>query len=180
MSDTTAAPRPSLAERLRHNADGILEQIARDYAVSIFEVVRALPEEHRAIVAGDRFEPILQALTHWGEVLFIVHTKSSVGKGKGGERVSASSGTILSYAAKVRARVAGNRPAGGGLRGTAVVAFGVTPSGGVAYVSVARSSGNCQIDQLVVAAVRGAGPFPAPPAGAAPGQLRFSIPFHFQ
>jgi periplasmic protein TonB len=109
-----------------------------------------------------------------------VVSKSAAGKGKGGERASASSGSILSYAAHVRARVAGNKPSGGGLRGTAVVSFGVTPSGGLAYASVGRSSGSSQLDQLAVAAVRGAAPFPTPPAGAAPGQLRFSIPFHFQ
>ena len=109
-----------------------------------------------------------------------VTSKSSAGKGKGGERVAASSGSILSYAAHVRARVAGNRPSGGGLRGTAVVSFGVTPSGGLAYASVARSSGSSQLDQLAVSAVRGAAPFPTPPAGATSAQLRFSIPFHFQ
>ena len=78
MSDAGAAARPPLAERLRQNADGILEQIARDYGVSTFEVVRALPDEHRTIVPGSRFEDILRALTDWGEVLFIVHTPDIV------------------------------------------------------------------------------------------------------
>ena len=93
-----------------------------------------------------------------------VTSKSSAGKGKGGERASASSGSMLSYAAHVRARVAGNKPSGGGLRGTAVVSFGVTTSGGLAYASVARSSGSSTLDQLAVAAVRGSAPFPTPPA----------------
>ncbi len=78
MSDAATAARPPLAERLKQSADGILEQIARDYAVSTFEVVRALPDEHRAIVPGSKFEEILQALTEWGEVLFIVHTPDIV------------------------------------------------------------------------------------------------------
>ena len=56
----------------------MLEQIAREYGVSTFEVVRALPAEHRTIVAGARFEEIMQALTAWGEVLFIVHTPDIV------------------------------------------------------------------------------------------------------
>ena len=72
MSDSAAASRPPLAERLQANADGILELIARDYGVSTFEVVRALPEEHRAILPGAKFEEVLQTLTEWGEVLFIV------------------------------------------------------------------------------------------------------------
>jgi hypothetical protein len=78
MSDTAVAARPPLAERLKQSADGILEQIARDYAVSTFDVVQALPAEHRAILPGSKFEQILQALTEWGEVLFIVHTPDIV------------------------------------------------------------------------------------------------------
>jgi heme iron utilization protein len=78
MAATEAATRPPLAERLAQSADGILEQIARDYAVSTFEVVQALPAEHRTIVPGSRLEGILKAMTDWGEVLFIVHTPDIV------------------------------------------------------------------------------------------------------
>ena len=78
MSNSAAASRPPLAERLQANPDGILELIARDYGVSTFEVVRALPEEHRAILPGAKFEEVLQTLTEWGEVLFFVHTPDIV------------------------------------------------------------------------------------------------------
>ena len=77
MNDTIAE-RPALAERLRQNPDEILEQIARDYGVSTFDVVRALPEEHRAILPGSMLAQVLNALTGWGEVLFIVHTPDIV------------------------------------------------------------------------------------------------------
>lgn len=109
-----------------------------------------------------------------------ITSKASAGKGTGGDRASASTGSVLAYAAHVRARVAGNKPSGGGSQGTAVVSFRVTTAGGLASVSVARSSGSAALDQLAIAAVRGAAPFPAPPAGATPGQLFFTIPFHFQ
>ena len=62
LTSETAA-RPSLRERLAKNADGILEQIARDYGVSTFEAVEESPEAHRAIVSGGEFERILSALT---------------------------------------------------------------------------------------------------------------------
>jgi putative heme utilization carrier protein HutX len=80
MNQSTAAAdaRPSLAERLAQNSDGILEQIAREYGVSTFEVVRQLPAEHRTIIAGDQFEAIFNNLTEWREVLFIVHTPDIV------------------------------------------------------------------------------------------------------
>jgi putative heme utilization carrier protein HutX len=78
MDDGTATARLPLAERLAKSADGILEQIAREYGVSTFDVVHALPAEHRCIVPGARFEEILQAVTQWGEVLLIVHTPDIV------------------------------------------------------------------------------------------------------
>ena len=77
-SNVVELKKPPLAERLAQNADGILEQIARDYAVSTFEVVRALPAEHRSIVPGSLFETVFAELTSWGEVLFIVHTPDIV------------------------------------------------------------------------------------------------------
>jgi len=78
MSDISTAERPPLRERLAGNADGILEQIARDYGTSTFAVVEALPAAHRTIVKGDAFEKILAALTTWGAVVFIVHTPDIV------------------------------------------------------------------------------------------------------
>ncbi|HML41462.1 MAG TPA: heme utilization cystosolic carrier protein HutX [Hyphomicrobium zavarzinii] len=67
-----------LQQRLATNPDGILEDIARTYCVSTLDVVRALPEAHRTIVAGDRFETIFEAVTGWGSILFIVHTPDLV------------------------------------------------------------------------------------------------------
>jgi putative heme utilization carrier protein HutX len=78
MADSTVAARPPLAERLAQSADGILEQIAREYAVSTFDVVQALPVEHRSVVSGARFQDIMGELTTWGEILFIVHTPDIV------------------------------------------------------------------------------------------------------
>ncbi len=78
MTEVNTTARPPLAERLNQSADGILEQIARDYSVSTFEVVQALPAEHRTIAPGSKLEEILRALTDWGEVLFIVHTPDIV------------------------------------------------------------------------------------------------------
>lgn len=98
-------------------------------------------------------------------------------KGSEGGKVSASRGSAVNYAATVRARVASRRPSGAGRRGTVVVSFGVTTSGGLAYASVSRSSGNAGLDQSVLSAVRSAGPFPPPPPGAG---RQFSIPFHFR
>lgn len=108
-----------------------------------------------------------------------VVTRGTADRAAAGGRVSASAGSIAGYAARVRARVAANKPSARG-RGTAVVSFRVTNGGGLVYARLARSSGVAAIDQAAVSAVRRSAPFPSPPAGASAGQLAFTIPFHFR
>ena len=73
-----AQPVDALKERLAKNADGILEQIAREHGVSTFAVLDALSPEHRDIVPGDLLAEVMKDLESWGEVLFIVHTPDVV------------------------------------------------------------------------------------------------------
>jgi hypothetical protein len=77
-STQVSEQRPPLAVRLATNADGILEQIARDYGVSTYEVVRNLPNEHRTLAPAEAFADIMQDVTTWGDILFIVHTPDIV------------------------------------------------------------------------------------------------------
>jgi protein TonB len=53
-----------------------------------------------------------------------------------------------------------------------VVAFSVSASGGLAGVSIARSSGSAALDAAALRMVQRAAPFPPPPKGA---QRSFSI-----
>ena len=57
-------------------------------------------------------------------------------------------------------------------RGTALVAFTIAGNGGLAQLSLARSSGSDALDRAALQLVRRAGPFPPPPQGA---QRAFSI-----
>lgn len=59
--------------------------------------------------------------------------------------------------------------AAGGATGTAVVRFTIAANGGLAGVSLIRSSGNPALDQAAVDAVSRAAPFPPPPSGASTG-----------
>ena len=52
------------------------------------------------------------------------------------------------------------------VRGEALVRFSITSGGGVASVSLARSSGSGKLDGIALAQVRRAAPFPPPPPGA--------------
>lgn len=107
-------------------------------------------------------------------------SRAASGAARSSGRVSASPGAAINYAAVVRARVASRKPPGPGRRGTVVVIFGVSASGGLAFASISRSSGDPGLDGSVLTAVRGAAPFPAPPPGASARQRQFSMPFHFQ
>lgn len=92
-------------------------------------------------------------------------------------RASASPGQVQNYAARVRAKVAGNKPPGNGARGTAVVSFGVSSAGGLSFARLARSSGSPPLDRAAISAVRRAAPFGPTPSGSS---LTFAVPFHFQ
>jgi len=109
-----------------------------------------------------------------------ITSKAKAGKGTESARISASTGAMQAYKAAVQARVNGNRPSGGTPGGTSIVAFGLTPSGGLAYIRLARSSGDDVNDRSALSAVRGAAPFPPPPPGATSSQLQFTIPYYFQ
>ncbi|MBY6200640.1 TonB family protein [Maritalea mobilis] len=50
--------------------------------------------------------------------------------------------------------------------GAAVIAFTIAPSGGLAAISVARSSGSAEFDRIALSHVQRAAPFPPPPPGA--------------
>jgi putative heme utilization carrier protein HutX len=75
---TESKERPLLAARLARNADGILEQIAKEYGVATLEVVRSLPQDQRTIVPGAQFEATMTDVSLWGEIMFIVHTPDIV------------------------------------------------------------------------------------------------------
>ncbi|APE44557.1 hypothetical protein BOO69_14905 [Sulfitobacter alexandrii] len=51
-------------------------------------------------------------------------------------------------------------------RGTATIAFRIAANGGLATISVARSSGSSALDRAALRVVRTAAPFPPPPSGA--------------
>lgn len=73
----------SVADALKAKPDGVLEMIAAQCGVPLRRVFDELPQGAAHHVAGSRFEEIWQALTQWGDVLFIVHTVDIVLECKG-------------------------------------------------------------------------------------------------
>lgn len=82
-----------------------------------------------------------------------------------------------SYHKTVWSALARHKPAAG-QRGSASVSFGINAAGGLAFVKIAQSSGNVRIDQLALATVRRAAPFPAPPTKLRTRPYTIRIDFH--
>lgn len=51
-------------------------------------------------------------------------------------------------------------------KGTAIVSFSISQGGGLASLSIARSSGSSALDKAALGVIRKSAPFPRPPAGA--------------
>jgi len=71
--DTATTERPPLAARIAASPGDLLEQIAREYGVSTLDVVRNLPAEQGTVVPGEAFADIMQDITTWGDILFLIH-----------------------------------------------------------------------------------------------------------
>ncbi len=82
-----------------------------------------------------------------------------------------------SYYKTVWSSLARHKPAAG-QRGSASVSFGINASGSLAFVKIAQTSGNRRIDQLAIATVRRAAPFPAPPTKVKARPYTIRIDFH--
>jgi periplasmic protein TonB len=97
--------------------------------------------------------------------------------GRGSSRVSA--GVMRAYGMRLY-QIIKRQPVNASGHGQALITFAVTRSGALSFVRVSRSSGQARLDRAAVAAVRGASPFPPPPADATSRQLTFVIPFTFR
>jgi protein TonB len=98
----------------------------------------------------------------------------------GEEKAGKTGDAVESYRQKVRERLAEFKPSGAAAAGTVVVSFTLSRSGAVSSAKILRSSGEAELDESVLAAVRRAAPFPKTPPGTRAAQRRFVIPFLFQ
>lgn len=78
---------------------------------------------------------------------------------------AAGNAAASNYPGTVMRRIQRNKPRTN-IRGTAVVSFAIAPSGRLASLSLAKSSGSAKLDQIALNAVKRASPFPRPPSGA--------------
>jgi periplasmic protein TonB len=79
------------------------------------------------------------------------------------------------YGAQVWSALARHKPKAGESGSTTVI-FAIGDAGALRFVRVGHSSGNARLDQLALATVRNAAPYPAPPGGTQSFTIR--IDFH--
>ncbi|SPJ30691.1 energy transducer TonB family protein [Falsiruegeria mediterranea] len=99
--------------------------------------------------------------------------KSSANSRKSASTLGAAGNAAASnYPGLVKRKIHRARRKSVKVRGLARVSFRIADSGALAAVSISRSSGSNRLDQVALAQVRAAAPFPKPPAGA---RRRFSV-----
>jgi protein TonB len=79
---------------------------------------------------------------------------------------------VSNYPGQVMRRISRVRKPRTNVSGSALIEFTISGNGALAALSVSRSSGNAQLDQMAAQVIQRAAPFPAPPSGA---QTRFRV-----
>ena len=136
----------------------------------VVETVPAKPKKTRQPEASNRGNAEQSSTA--GAVTGTAGSTAATSGVAGSNAASSGNAAASRYPGKVMQHLSRAPRPSAGARGTTVVAFSVLDGGGLAGVSIARSSGSAALDRAAVDMVRGAAPFPPPPAGA---QRSFSI-----
>ena len=86
---------------------------------------------------------------------------------------------VVTYGAKVRAFLA-RQPRAVGPPGSATVTFAISASGTLRYARIEHSSDNAALDEMALATVQNAAPFPPPPKTLNEEALSYSIQIGFR
>ena len=79
MSEATLSSTVDCVRReLVANPDGVLEAIASRYGLPLLSVVECLPPERWKRISGEHFIDILQDISGWDDVTFIIHTRDVI------------------------------------------------------------------------------------------------------
>jgi putative heme utilization carrier protein HutX len=68
----------SLKEKMTAEPGAIVETVAKEYRVTLREVVEALPEANRRFAPGSAFAEVMTEVAGWGPVTLIIHTDDGV------------------------------------------------------------------------------------------------------
>lgn len=68
----------TLKEKMTAEPGAIVETVAKDYGVTLRDVVEALPEANRRFAPASAFVEAMTDVSTWGEVTVIIHTDDGV------------------------------------------------------------------------------------------------------
>ncbi|EGQ8201759.1 MULTISPECIES: heme utilization cystosolic carrier protein HutX [Vibrio] len=71
----------NLKAYLQQEPDGTLDAIAEKFDTTLFAVIQHLP--NATLISGDVFDAVWDALTEWGDLTLISHTKDAILEFKG-------------------------------------------------------------------------------------------------
>lgn len=74
MADQTSPSLAALRHHLQSHPDGVLEEVAAQFGVSLRDVAHNLPEGACVAVAGTHFVEVMTDVATWGDVTLLVHT----------------------------------------------------------------------------------------------------------
>jgi periplasmic protein TonB len=94
-------------------------------------------------------------------------------------KATTSGENVGTYGAKVRAFLA-RQPRAVGPPGSAMVTFAISASGTLRYARIEHSSDNAALDEMALATVQNAAPFPPPPKTPNDEALSYSIQISFR
>jgi protein TonB len=130
----------------------------------------AMPEEPKQAMTQQSTGPFRAIASLWKPMALAPADKPAVSLSK----TPIGKPSSAAYAGKVWSALARHKPRAG-QRGSASVSFAIGQNGALQAVRIARSSGNARIDQLALATVRNAAPFPPPPSGSVSYTIRIDL-----
>jgi len=84
MNEVVAASEPDrVRQALAAKPDGVLETMASTHGLPLQRVVESLPVEMWKRISGEHFIEVMQAVSGWGDIVFIVHTRDAIVEFKG-------------------------------------------------------------------------------------------------
>jgi heme iron utilization protein len=65
-------------QELAAKQDGVLEAVASTHGVPLLGVIECLPTEMWKRISGGHFIDVMQDISGWGDITFVVHTKDAI------------------------------------------------------------------------------------------------------
>jgi len=83
MQQVNSETKQAIQKSLANDPGAVLDYVAKEYDVTVADVIACLPKEQATIVEGSLFETVMRTMSDWGDVTFLVHTEDVILEAKG-------------------------------------------------------------------------------------------------